>query len=141
MPDYFIANRIRHRDPQESGPLKLPPSFDAFSGPDLVRQRLLLLSPETPPDAAIGIMRDAGFALFMHRAKEGISASSSKDMVPLFERALGGVLNERLREETEVIIAEIKSSSLETGGARVEFLAQRHKAAYCLSKAMLLSCP
>ena len=136
-PDAFISEKAKRSVPAQAHykPVKYPLSFECSSlGMDAVRERLLLVEPETDLEDALRYIKEASFALFMVRSKEGILGSNSKDLISPFEDVLSCRREDSNKTALEAITSEIRANPVEKD--RVEVQAQRMKAAFNLLRAL-----
>lgn len=104
---------------------------------EYVRGRLTKITPETSLSMAKKYLKDASFAFFMERARNGILKSGSKDLIPHYEAVLNKRINEnelnQLRENMSSLKDIVPNKGME------ERTAQRFKAIFTLLKAAGIS--
>jgi hypothetical protein len=135
MPDNFIAEKIKPRS-KDNGYVQMPsmPSFgEAFENLTQVRERLFSVKPETDLETSISYIKDASYALFMARAKQGISKSGSNDLIPFFQKLMEPPSNNDGNSRLQAIVDGIRGSPIEKGS--IDVTAYRFKAAFSLLKA------
>lgn len=143
MPDLPVLERLKGRTESDLYiPLEFPASLAKaaeFNWMEAVRERMLRVMPETSLWAAKKYLRDASFALFMHRGLHGMGKSASKDLEGCFQLALNrrGSLPELT--ERKSMLAELKDSPVPAGKEKVELLAMRVKAVFYLMLAEKLN--
>jgi hypothetical protein len=98
-----------------------------------VRERLFAINPETDLKTSVSYLKDASYALYMFRAKEGIQKGGSVDLIPFFRKILESKPDDQTESRLEEILSIIREGSLESG--TVDQKANRFKAALCLLKA------
>jgi hypothetical protein len=126
----------REEDHVKYQPSAMPSSFKGVTSFDMmayVRGRLTKITPETSLSVAKKYLRDASFALFMDRARNGIVKSNSKDLIPHYEAILGGKVNEDVLSRLREIMYDLKGIIPDKG--KEEGIAQRFKATFALYKA------
>lgn len=114
----------------------LPSSFKGVTSFDMmayVRDRLTKITPETNLGVAQKYLRDASFAFFMDRARDGILKGHSKDLIPHYEAILSGRVNGDVLGRLNDIMYDLKGIVPDKG--KEEWIVQRFKAAFALCKA------
>jgi len=114
----------------------LPSSFKGITSFDMmayIRERLTKNTPETSLGVSKKYLRDASFALFMDRARDGIIKSGSKDLIPHYDVILKGGGCDGVMNQLSALMDDLRQSSPEKG--KEEVTAQRHKVAFALLKA------
>ena len=116
-------------------PLTFADSSEQVLG-SLVVERLQGIFPETEAHEAVRYLEDASLALSLSRSYQGITASASRDLVPLFDLVLRGPISEEKMDVLEDILkAEIDSNAGYLDNNRK---AQRVKGAHHLLNAAAL---
>lgn len=115
-PDAIVSARLPSASKgMPHSPMKLPPSFQACSQEaikSLILERLESILPEVEAPVAVGYLEDAALLLSLSRSHEGIRASASNDLVPLFDSVLRTTPTGEVVEKLEGIMVELKESSV-----------------------------
>ena len=130
----------RERDCVKYQSSTLPSSFKGVTSLDMmayVRDRLTKITPEANLSVAQKYLRDASFAFFMDRARDGILKGHSKDLIPHYEAILSGRVNGDVLSRLNEIMHDLKEIVPHKG--KEEEIAQRFKAAFALCKAGVIS--